>query len=132
MTKATPALDQGDVGSSDIMMSRFLLKISQTWLVISPSICVSCSAKIAILFSYSVLLISPHLLRSGVSRDVAPFMFSIAMLMFTFLICFSLFCCGVLLVPDVGLRWCSRGLTRCGLEFFLPLSGCRVCVRVWA
>ena len=132
MTKATPALDQRDVGSLDVMMSRFLLKISRTWLVISPSIYVSCSAKIAILFLYSVLLISPHWLRSGVSCDAAPFIFSVAMLMFAFPTYFSIFYCGVLLVPDVGLQWYSHGLTGCGLEFFLPLSGCRVCVCVWA
>ena len=95
-----------DVGSSDAIISRFLLKHSLTWLVICWFICISYNANIAILCSYSRLFISPHLLRRGRSLDVAPFIFSDAMFIFTFFPCLSLsrdyglFFCGV------GMRWC--------------------------
>lgn len=131
--KATPALDHGDVGSSNAMMFRFFSKTSLTLSIICWSMWVSCRANIAILFSCSVLHISLHLLMRGISYDVAPFMFSIAMLMLAFLICFFLwFSCVWFVCPGVGLRWCSHGPLRCVWGFFLPLIGCRLCKCGWA
>ena len=133
ITKATPALDVGEVGSSDTIMLRFLLKHSLTWSVICWFIWVSWIANMAILCSYSVLLISLHLLRRGTSRDVAPLMFKVAMFMFAFFSCFTLVSGRALFSPGMGGRGYSLGLAWRGRGFTLPLGG-RIgggCMRLW-
>ena len=113
MTKAMPVLDVGDAGSSDMRMSRFLLKQFLTWSVISWFMWVSWSANIAILCSYRVLFISLHLLRRGMSREVAPFMFSVTMFKFAFFGCFFLCDDGVLFSSGVEGQGYSRGIALC-------------------
>jgi hypothetical protein len=106
--KATPAWPVGLVGSSNIIISRFLLKVSWTCLVLSWFRCVSCSASIAIQFLYIVLLMVPHFCIREVSLTVHPLIFRVVMFMLALFIRFSLRRHGAILSPGMGLGWCAH------------------------
>ena len=106
--KATLAWPVGSSGSSDVIILRFLLKHSRIWHVLLWSRCVSCTARIAIRFSYIVLLIELHFCRRGSFAPAAPLMFRVAMLILALFAGFTLHWWCVLFSPGVGLSWCAQ------------------------
>ena len=107
ITKATPALPVGSLGSSEVTISRFLLKHSRTCLIFSWSRCVSYKASIPILCLYIVLLMALHFCSNIMLWAIPPLMFKVAMFTFTLLDRFSLCWWCIIWCPGVGLGWCA-------------------------
>ena len=122
ITKATPAVAWGAFGSSELYISIFLLKQPRMVSKALWSRCVSWSAKIAILYSFSVWFIMDHLplAVSPCVGAVSPFILSIAMFMFARRRLWVSGGAGIsssAASPGVGGRWCaSRGAS--------PAAGC--------